>query len=98
MKSFMSIKKMATIFEFFIACAKLHQVAPFPWTNLVGYDILQADLMSEIEDTKYSIIPADDMQSHKVKQLPICIRFVDKNNNIRREEFLQFSRCEKING
>ena len=31
------------------------------------------------------------------KQLPICTRFVDKNNNIR-EEFLEFGRCEQLSG
>ena len=31
------------------------------------------------------------------KQLPVCIRFVGKNNNIC-DEFLEFGRCEQLNG
>ena len=36
---------------------------------------------------------ADEVESHKFELLPISIRFVDKNNNIR-EELLEFGRCE----
>ena len=59
-------EKLVTIFEFFIVCAKLCQVTPFPSTNFVGYEILQAELMSGIKDANYSMIPADEMQSHEV--------------------------------
>ena len=45
--------------------------------NIIGYDILQADLINE--------------------QLPIYISFVDKNYKVR-EEFLEFGRCEQLNG
>ena len=65
--------------------------------NIIGYDILQAELIEEIKEAKFFSILADEVESHKVEQLPICIRFVDKSNDIR-EEFLEFSRCEQING
>ena len=44
-----------------------------------------------INITVYDILQAD------WKSLPICIRLVDKNNNIR-EEFLGFGRCEQLSG
>ena len=65
--------------------------------NIIGYDILQADLINEIKEAKFFSKLADEVESHKVEQLPICIRFVDKNNNIR-EEFLEFGRCEQLSG
>ena len=40
---------------------------------------------------------ADEVESHKVEQLPVCIRFVDKNNNVC-EEFLALGRCEQLSG
>ena len=40
---------------------------------------------------------ADEVQSHHTEQLPICLRFVDKECNIR-EEFLEFGKCEQTNG
>ena len=65
--------------------------------NIIGYDILQADFINEIKEAKFFSILAVEVESHKVEQLPICIRFVDKNNNIR-EEFLEFGRCEQLSG
>ena len=52
--------------------------------NIIGYDILQTDLINEIKETKFFSIFADEVESHKVEQLPICIRSVDKSNNIRK--------------
>ena len=65
--------------------------------NIIGYDILQADFINEIKEAKFFSILAVEVESHKVEQLPICIRFADKNNNIR-EEFLEFGRCEQLSG
>ena len=65
--------------------------------NIIGYDILLADLINEIKGAKFFSILADEVESPKVEELPICIRFVDKNNNIR-EEFLEFGRCEQLSG
>ena len=65
--------------------------------NIIVYDILQADLINEIKEAKFFSILADEVESHQVEQLPICIRFVDKNNNIG-EEFLERGRCEQLSG
>ena len=65
--------------------------------KVIGYDILQTDLINEIKEVKFFSILADEVGSHKVEQLPVCIRVVDKNNNIRRE-FLEFGRCEQLTG
>ena len=65
--------------------------------STIGYDILQADLINEIKEVKFFSRLADKIESHEVEQLPICIRFVDKNNNIY-EEFLEFGRCEQLSG
>ena len=40
---------------------------------------------------------ADEVESHHTEQLPICLRLVDKECNIR-EEFLEFGKCEQTNG
>ena len=74
------------------------QILPrFSLPKVIGYDILQTDLINEIKEVKFFSILADEVGSHKVEQLPVCIRFVDKNNNIRRE-FLEFGRCEQLTG
>ena len=57
--------------------------------NIVGYDIIQKDLIGEIKEAKFFSILADAVECHHVEQLPVCIRFVGKQKNIR-EEFLEF--------
>ena len=63
--------------------------------NIIGYDILQADLINEIQEAKFFSILVNEVGSHKVEQLPICIRFVDKNYNIP-NRILEFGRCEQL--
>ena len=58
---------------------------------------MQADLINKIKEAKFFSKLADEVESHKVEQLPICIWFVDKNNNIR-DKFLEFGRCEQLSG
>lgn len=40
---------------------------------------------------------ADEVTSHNQEFMPLCIRFVDKENNIR-EEFLEFLTIKRITG
>ena len=41
------------------------------------------------------LILADEVKSHHVEQFPLCIRFVDDDDNIK-EEFLEFGQCKWI--
>ena len=54
-------------------------------------------MIEEIKQAKFFSILADKVESHHVEQLPLCVRFVDKCNNIR-EEFIEFGKCEQVNG
>ena len=57
-------------------------------TNIVAKDLLRANLVREIIPARFFSILADEIKSHYVEQLPLCIRFVDDDYNIR-EEFLE---------
>ena len=61
--------------------------------TIKAYDVLQRDLINEVKKANCFTILADDF----LEQLPICVRFVDKSNDIR-EEFLEFGRCTQVNG
>lgn len=39
----------------------------------------------------------DEVSCHNVEQMPLCIRFVDKDCNIR-EKFLEFVALERVTG
>ena len=65
--------------------------------EIISYDILQKGLVEEVKEAKFFSLMADEVESHHTEQLPICLRFVDKECNIR-EEFLEFGKCEQTNG
>ena len=65
--------------------------------NIIAYDVLQRDQIDEVKKAKFFTILADKVESSHVKQLPICVRFVDKWNDIR-EEFKEFGRSTQVNG
>ena len=65
--------------------------------EIISYDILQKGLVEEVTEAKFFSLMADEVESHHTEQLPICLRFVDKECNIG-EEFLEFSKCEQTNG
>ena len=44
--------------------------------NINDFDILQIDLISEIKEAKFFSILADEIEVHKVEQLPVCIRLM----------------------
>ena len=65
--------------------------------NIIGKDFIQNRLLREIREAKFYSIIADEVSCHNVEQMPLCIRFVDKENNIR-EEFLEFVALKRVTG
>ena len=65
--------------------------------NLIGKDFIQNKLLSEVKAARYYSVLADEVASHNVEQMPICIRPVDNDLDIR-EEFLEFVRLERVTG
>ena len=53
---------------------------------------LKKSLVEEIQEAKYFTILADEAASHNQEQIALCIRFVDKNQDIREE----FIKCEAL--
>ena len=63
--------------------------------NIIGYDVILSKIVSDIKEAKYFSVLADEVSCHNVEHLPICIRFVDVNNDIR-EEFISFIKLERV--
>ena len=59
--------------------------------GVIAYEVLQINLINEVMKAKFFTILADKVKGHHVEQLPICVRFSDKSNDIR-EEFLELRR------
>ncbi len=62
--------------------------------NVIGYDMILADIISEIKAAKFFSVLADEVSSHNIEHLAICLRFVDQECNIR-EEFISFIKMER---
>ena len=62
--------------------------------GITADDVLQSDLIDEVK--KFFSILANEVRSHHVEQLLICVRFVDKSDSIS-EQFLEFGRCAHVN-
>ena len=58
--------------------------------DAIGKMIIQKDIINEILHARYYSILVDEVTSHNQELMPLVIRFVDRNCNIR-EEFLKFS-------
>ena len=51
--------------------------------------MIQRRIVEEIKDAKFLSIMTDEATTHNKEQCAFCVRFVDKEGNIR-EEFLEF--------
>ena len=63
----------------------------------MGCHIILRDLLCEINEAKFYTILADEITSHNVEQLALCVRFVDSTSDIS-EEFVKFEKLERITG
>jgi len=63
--------------------------------DVIGHDMILADIIEEIKDATWFTVLADEVSSHNVEHLPICLRFVDQKCNIR-EEFISFVKMERV--
>ena len=57
--------------------------------NIIGYDVILSGIVSEVKAAGFFPVLADEVSCHNVEHLPICLRFVDSEYNIR-EEFVAF--------
>ena len=65
--------------------------------NIIGKDFIQNRLISEIREPNSTRSLLMKCSLHNVEQMPLWIRFVDKENNIR-EEFLEFVALKRVTG
>ena len=63
--------------------------------NVIGYDMILTDIIGKIKAANFFSVLADEVSSHNVEHLSICLRFVDQECNIR-EEFISFVKLERV--
>ena len=65
--------------------------------NIIGINIIKKSICDEVREAKFFSILADEVTSHNTEIVVLCVRFVDKEFNIR-EEFLNFSKVHMTTG
>ena len=63
--------------------------------NIIGYDVILSGIVSEVKAAGFFSVLADEVSCHNVEHLPICLRFVDSEYNIR-EEFVAFVKLARV--
>ena len=58
---------------------------PISLLSVIGYDLILTNIILEVKDATFYSVLADEVTSHNVEHLPICVRFVDIDFNIREE-------------
>ena len=64
--------------------------------DIMGNQIRQ-EILEEVKEAQFFTILADEVTVHNKTYMPLVLRFVDKNQNIR-EEFVKFSLLRRITG
>ena len=63
--------------------------------NVIAYDIILACIVDEMKSSQFFTVIADDVSNHNVDHLPVCLRFINKDCNIR-EEFISHMKLERV--
>ena len=63
--------------------------------NIIGYDIIRTNIIANVRRAKFYSVLADEVSSHAVEHLAICLRFVDEQCDIR-EEFVSFVKMQRV--
>jgi len=65
--------------------------------DIIGNGIILTSILDEVREAKYFSVLADEVASHNAEEMALCLRFVDKQCDIR-EEFVGFIRLQRITG
>lgn len=63
--------------------------------SVIGYDVIRANIVEEIQKAGFFTVLADEVSSHNVEHMPICLRYVDERCDIR-EDFVAFVRLDRV--
>ena len=57
--------------------------------NVIGLDYIRTKIISEIKQAKFFSIIADEVTSHNIEHLSLCLRYIDGNHDIQ-EKYIAF--------
>ena len=63
--------------------------------NVIGCDVIRAGIITEVRNGRFFSVLADEVSSHNIEHLALCLRFVDEKCDIR-EVFVAFVKLERV--
>ena len=63
--------------------------------NVIGFDMILVGIVAEVKIAQFFSMLADEVSFHNIEHLPICLRFIDSECNIR-EEFIGFTKLQRV--
>ena len=57
--------------------------------DITGFDVIRASIVTEIQKARYFLIMADEVSSHNVEHMALCVHYVDESCDIQ-EKLLHF--------
>ena len=65
--------------------------------SVIGCDIILSGIVSEVKEACFFSVLADEVSCHNVDHMPVCLRFVDKECDIREViGFVKFKRVRAV--
>jgi len=63
--------------------------------NVIGLDVIRDSIIHEIKAAQFFSVMADEVSSHNIEHLALCIRYVDANCDIQ-EKFMEFVKLPRV--
>ena len=61
---------------------------------MIGFDIICANILKKVKEAKFYAVLADEISSHNVEHLAVCLGFVAISGDI--QEFIFFIKMERV--
>ena len=63
--------------------------------DIIGFDVIRASIITEIQKARYFSIMADEVSSHNVEHMALCVCYVDESCDIQ-ERFMAFLKLQRV--
>jgi len=63
--------------------------------EVIGFDVIPTSIINEVKNAMFYSILADEVFSHNVEHMALCLHFVDENCDVP-EQFIGFVKLERV--
>jgi len=63
--------------------------------EVIGFDVICTSIINEVKNAMFYSILADEVSSHNVEHMALCLHFVDENCDLQ-EKFIGFVKLQSI--